>query len=69
MEKHVIRWSYWVGMVCVAIAIGWRGLNTFGWLPEMLRNTAYMTFYKGALLFLLVSIATANSAWFKSQKS
>lgn len=73
MEKHVITWSYWLGIACFAIALVWRAANTLGvFLPKSLtqgETIYYMSFYKAGVLFLLVAIATASYAWFNSRKS
>jgi hypothetical protein len=72
MEKHILQWSYWLGLASFAVALVWRGLNFLGFLiPSSLtpgRGIGHVGFYKGGLLFLLVAIATASYAWFKSQK-
>lgn len=69
MEKYIVRWSYWLGAICAVIALAWRGLVLFGWgsAPPLV-NFRYMSFFKGALLFLVLAIATSNYVWFKSQK-
>jgi hypothetical protein len=71
MEKYIMRWSYWLGVVCVALSVVTRILNTLG-LSTMLLQTrgnsiSYRSFVDGALLFLITSIATAGFAWFKRQ--
>ncbi len=72
MEKLVSQFSYWLGLACAAVALAMRGLNALGIaLPQRLIagvTIYYMSFYKGALLFLLVAITAANLAWLKSQK-
>jgi hypothetical protein len=73
MEKHIMRWSYWLGVICVVLAVATRFLNTLG-LPTMLLQTrgnsiSYRSFVDGALLFLITSIATAGFAWFKRQST
>lgn len=72
MEKLVARIGYWVGLVCMAIAVVWRGLNAFGILvQERLTQGVsiwYMSFVKASVLFLLVAIASANYVWVKGQK-
>jgi hypothetical protein len=73
MEKQIMRWSYWLGVVSVVLAIVTRFLNTLG-LPTMLLQTrgnsiSYRSFVDGALLFLVTSIATAGFAWFKRQST
>ena len=72
MEKHIVKWSYWLGMVSAVIALFLRALNTFGiWTPIAVaqgRTIWYMSFYKGALLFFLIAIATANQIWSRRQQ-
>lgn len=63
MKKHIDKWSYWLGLVSAAIALIMRAFNAFGvWLPGTVvqgMTIWYMSFYKAALLFLLINIATA----------
>ncbi len=71
MEKHILRWSYWLGVACFAIAVVWGGLHEVGissGAEAKPGGIGYMTFYKAGLLFLLTAIATANYAWGKGQK-
>ena len=62
--SYLVRWSYVLGLACAMVAVVWRGLMTLGYfVPDYitLGRTIYdMSFYKGALLFLLVSIASAS---------
>ena len=73
MEKHLVTWSYWLGIACFAIALLWKAWSAFGmWLPKSMaaaQTISYMGLYKGGLLFLLVTIATANYSWFNSRTS
>jgi hypothetical protein len=73
VEKHILAWSYWLGLASAVIALGLRSLNALGLLlPTVVtqgRTLWNMSFFKGALLFLLISIATANYSWARSQKS
>jgi hypothetical protein len=73
VEKHILAWSYWLGVASAVIALGLRSLNAFGLLLATVvtqgRTLWYMSFFKGALLFFLISIATANYSWARSQKS
>jgi hypothetical protein len=71
MERHIMLWSYWLGVVCVVLTVATRFLNTLG-LPTMLLQTrgnpiSPRTFLDGALLLLITSIATAGFIWFKRQ--
>jgi hypothetical protein len=72
MEKHILHWSYWLGIASFAVALVWRGLNALRiWVPSSsapVPPIGYTSFYKAGLLFLLVAIATANCAWFNSRK-
>jgi len=69
MEKQIVQLSYWLGLASSVLALAWKGLETLHAVPEAFGSFKYMTFYKGGLLFLLISIATAGCAWLKSQKA
>lgn len=70
MEKQIMRWSYLLGVICVVVALLLRAADAAGWLHTInTRGTAlgYMSFLKGALMFLVACIAT--SSYTASQKS
>ena len=69
MEKQIVKVSYWLGLASSLLALVWKGLEALRVAPEMIGNFKYMTFYKGGLLFLLISMATAGCAWVKSPKA
>jgi len=60
---YIDRWSYWLGLASAVIALVMRTFNAFGvWLPgTVIQGTTiwYMSFFKAALLFLIINIATA----------
>ena len=71
MEKRITEWSYWLGILCVVVALIWRGLNTLGLFGADIRAAQtiwHTTVYKAAILFLVTAIATANYTWARSQK-
>jgi hypothetical protein len=72
MKKHIIRYSFWLGVLNVLLALLTRALNILG-VPLATISTrgapiAYRTFLDVAQLFFLLAIATASYVWFKSQK-
>jgi hypothetical protein len=73
LEKRIVTWSYWLGMLSSLLAIGLRALNVFGLLrPNLVqqgRTLWYMSFYKGALLFFLIAIATASYTAVRGEKA
>ena len=69
MEKQIVQVSYWLGLASSLIAVVWKGLEALHAAPSGFGSVNYMTIYKGGLLFLLISIATAGCAWLKSQKA
>jgi hypothetical protein len=73
MEKHIMRWSYWLGVLCVLLAVVTRALNSLGLSTTLLQtrgdSISFRTFVNGALLLLITSIATAGFIWFKRQNS
>jgi predicted membrane channel-forming protein YqfA (hemolysin III family) len=74
MEKHILRWSYWLGVISAVVALIWRGINAIvGLHPAGVaivpgQTVWYMSFYKAALLFLLMAVASANYAWIRAAK-
>jgi heavy metal sensor kinase len=72
MPIQVVRWSYWLGMFCAAVALLWRGLVALG-LPERIhygeRTVGYAGFLNGAVLFLLIATATASFLWAQREKN
>lgn len=59
MEKHLAKWTYWLGVACAVITLVIRGLSGVGLyvdFPGM--NIGAMSFYKASLLFLAIAIAT-----------
>ena len=73
MEKQIVTGSYWLGLLSTLIALGLRSLNVFGILtPTVVKQGQtlwYMSFYKGALLFFVIAIATASYASVHGEKT
>jgi hypothetical protein len=73
MEKQIVTGSYWLGLLSTLIALGLRSLNVFGILtPTVVKQGQtlwYMSFYKGALLFFMIAIATASYASVHGEKT
>ena len=63
MEKKIQLYSYWLGVLCGLIAMDWKAANFAGYfLANVVPGVtiSYMSFFKAALLFLMISIATAG---------
>ena len=73
MQKQIVAVSYWLGIFSSLIALGLRALNVFGVLAPSIvkqgRTIWYMSFYKGALLFFLIAIATASYTFVRAEKT
>ena len=73
MEKQIVTVSYWLGLLSALIALVLRTLNVFGILSPAVvqqgKTLWYMSFYKGALLFFLIAIATASYASVRGEKT
>lgn len=73
MEKHILRWSYWLGVICVALAIVARILNMTGLstilIPTRGNPVSFRSFVDGSIILLLTSIASTGFLWFKKQNS
>jgi hypothetical protein len=63
MEKQIARWSYLLGLVCALVAAVWRLAGAFG-VPDQFRFgggfVGYWSFFHGAFLLLLLTVATAS---------
>jgi len=73
MKKQIVTLSYWLGLLSSLIALGLRTLNALGILaPGVIQQGKtiwYMSFFKGALLFFLIAIATASYASVHGEKT
>jgi len=73
MEKHIVTVSYWLGLLSSLICLVLRGLNIFGILATNVvqqgRTLWYMSFFKGAILFFLIAIATASYTSMRGEKA
>jgi len=73
VEKQIVTVSYWLGLLSALIALVLRTLNVFGILSPAVvqqgKTLWYMSFYKGALLFFLIAIATASYASVRGEKT
>lgn len=71
MEKQIGRWSYFFGLAGAVISLVWRVLTLLGVFPKELtageHTLTYDTFLKGALLFLVLTIATAGYVFTQKQ--
>ena len=68
MEKTIARWSYWLGMTSMIVAIAWKGGNALGlWraLPPTPADISYWSFYNASLMFFAASVASASRVWLK----
>jgi hypothetical protein len=67
MERHIARWAYWLGVVCLVISFAWRVVQL--WIgPVRGINLAPMTLYKGSLLLFVAAIATSICTWMEGQR-
>ena len=73
MERQICTMSYWIGLLSALICLVLRGLNIFGILaPNVVQQGKtlwYMSFFKGALLFFLIAIASASYASLRGEKT
>jgi len=72
MEKLVARWSYFLGLAGAVVAVVWRGLTLFRLFPKELtageHTLTYDSILKGAVLFLVLTLATAGYKFIQDQK-
>jgi hypothetical protein len=71
MEKRIAQLSYWLGVVCLLIAVVWRIVVAFGRLGSVTivagHTLWYISFFDGSILFFLTTVATACYAWLKAK--
>jgi hypothetical protein len=70
LEKQISQYSYWLGLVCVVVCVILRVLAIFGMTNLAIYHGAgvsYLTFFRGATMLLLLTIATNTLSWAKRQ--
>ncbi|HEV8384380.1 MAG TPA: hypothetical protein VGQ11_05865 [Candidatus Acidoferrales bacterium] len=62
MQKKILEYCYWLGLLCMVVAIVWRAVDATKFLshPLQVLSVTYLSFYKAALLFLVGAIATQS---------
>jgi hypothetical protein len=70
MEKHLSTAGYWLGLTCTVLALVTRILIAFDFGPIRVGSPdglaiSYISFYHGAALFFLMSIAS----WCRTSKN
>jgi len=73
MEKYVARWSYFLGLAGAVVSVVWRVLTLFRVFPKDLTGAShaltYDTVLKGALLLLVLTIATASYEFTQNRRA
>ena len=71
MARHIAKWSYWIGIACLVVAMLFRTASALGLptAPSLVegRSFGYLTFYRGGLLFFASTIASAAYEWASSR--
>jgi hypothetical protein len=75
VDKQICKVSYWIGLLCTVIAIVARVLAMIGVMAGPLAGggaagripLSYKSFLDGAMLFFLMSIASAVGMWAKDK--
>ena len=70
MEKNLSVLGYWLGLICTALALIFRMSTALNMFPPRMGVAggialSYLTFFHGAALFFLLSIAS----WCRAAKS
>jgi len=73
VEKQIVTVSYWLGLLSALIAMGLWGLSILGRLAHSMVLAGYArwygSFFKGALLFFLIVIATARYVFVRAERN
>jgi hypothetical protein len=72
MEKHIMRLSYGLCMLCAALALITRVLSALNMPAVLFRSSglsavSYHSFMDGVLLFFMTSLTSAAYVWVKKQ--
>ena len=71
MEKLVMRLSYWLCLLCAVLAIVTRCLEALNVSATLFAGRpsaiGYHSFMDGVILFFMICVATACSAWVKRE--
>jgi len=70
MEKNLSTLGYWLGLICTVLALIFRIFTALNMFPPRMgvnggNALSYLTFFHGAALFFLLSIAS----WCRAAKS
>lgn len=70
MEEQLSTIGYWLGLICTGLALILRLFTAFNITPPHLGTPggnalSYMTFFRGAALFFILSIAS----WCRTKKA
>ncbi len=68
MHRQLARYSYWAGLLAVAIDVVWRALAVV-WpdLPGSILGVSRVAFRNAAFVFLILSVASVAYAWLQQQ--
>ena len=83
MEKLIARWSYWLGIVCMVIAVVWKIVVVIGYWHlrastveaatpgaiTVATAVGHSMFLHASIMFFVASMASVGYGWLKSQKS
>jgi len=72
MEKHIMRLSYGLCLLCAVLALITRGLSALNVPSVMFTGSgiyalSYHAFMDGVMLFFMTSVTTAAYVWVKKQ--
>ena len=68
MERQIARYTYWIGLLCVAVSLVWRAAMAVNLIQEHMGGMWYSSFWKAGVVFLVVSVASVNFAWLQEKK-
>ena len=68
MDRHIARYSFWIGMACVVVGAVWRAM-TVVWVdfPEHAHGLWFSSFRNAGMQLILISIAAVCYRWLQQQ--
>ncbi len=70
MERLIARLGYWLGLLCIVVAVLWRGFMVISdRIPAQMGSVWYSSMWKVGVMLLVISIASVNYAWLHEKKA
>lgn len=73
MQKHIVKWSFWLGVLALVLALASRAIDLVNpdidVIPTKGDSIGFNAFMHGAFLFFAATVAATCYAWFTAHQS